>query len=83
MMVAKDYLNQPDSVVEANAKANLNRGEGWTKINCGLCVSGIEKSTGYTPRTCSRCKGRGFYYEHKSGLLAEYPGGPALGSVPQ
>lgn len=54
---------------------------GWEYINCGCC-GGIQWG-GDTPRDCLVCDGASFYYKHtKSGVLAQYPGGPFLGREP-
>ena len=51
---------------------------GWEVLDCGCC-NGIEWG-GEEPIECSSCNGSGKYFRHtKSGVLAEYPGGPFLG----
>ncbi len=64
---------------------NLN----WKYINCG-CFGGLQlggeslRSGGESLRECPNCKGGGSYFRHiKSGVLAEYPGGPFLGREPK
>ena len=56
---------------------------GWQLIDCGCC-NGIEWG-GDFPRECRRCGGSGVIYRHKrSGVLADYPGGPFRGrDVPE
>ena len=50
----------------------------WEIVDCGCCA-GIEWG-GWSPSTCSICKGNGILYHHiKSGVLALYPGGPFIG----
>lgn len=54
---------------------------GWEYIDCGCC-GGLQWG-GESPRECLVCKGASFYFRHiKSGVLAEYPGGPFLGREP-
>lgn len=61
---------------------NENPHPGWEHINCGCCA-GI-KWGGDRPRECTDCDGMGFLWKHiKSGALAQYPGGPFLGSEPK
>ena len=49
----------------------------WEIIDCGCCA-GIEWG-GESPRECRGCNGQGYYFRHiKSGVLAQYPGGPFL-----
>lgn len=51
---------------------------GWLIIDCGCC-NGIRWG-GCSPIECNRCLGEGIYYKHiKSGVLAQYPGGPLMG----
>ncbi len=53
---------------------------GWWYIDCGCCA-GLEWGGDY-PRECHDCNGSGFVaYHEDSGALAEYPGGPFLGSM--
>ena len=48
---------------------------GWVLVDCG-CSNGLEWGGEY-PRECLTCNGSGHYAEHiKSGVKAEYPGGP-------
>lgn len=52
---------------------------GWLLMDCGCC-NGIEWG-GETPRECRDCGGGGYVFKHKkSGVLAQYPGGPFCGS---
>ncbi|KKN75845.1 hypothetical protein LCGC14_0377210 [marine sediment metagenome] len=47
----------------------------WDVIDCGCCA-GIEWG-GEEPRECRTCNSTGVIYQHrKSGVTAEYPGGP-------
>ena len=51
---------------------------GWLEIDCGCC-NGLCWGGEY-PQECPDCNGEGRYFRHtKSGVLAEYPGGPFLG----
>jgi hypothetical protein len=51
---------------------------GWLRIDCGCCA-GLEWG-GESPRECRDCGGGGFLAKHvKSGVLADYPGGPLRG----
>lgn len=51
---------------------------GWFVVDCHCC-NGIAWG-GDEPYDCYDCKGSGRQFLHvDSGLLAEYPGGPALG----
>jgi hypothetical protein len=51
---------------------------GWEYLDCGCCA-GIEWG-GDCPRECRTCGGAGYLFHHKkSGVLAEYPGGPFMG----
>lgn len=53
----------------------------WECVDCGCC-GGIQWGGDY-PRECGTCKGSGFYARHKeSRVIAQYPGGPFLGSDP-
>ena len=55
---------------------------GWEYVDCGCC--GGLKWGGETPRDCDECDGASFYFRHiKSGVLAQYPGGPFLGREPK
>ncbi len=55
---------------------------GWEYVNCGCC-GGLQWGSDY-PRDCTECDGAGFYFRHiKSGVLAQYPGGPFLGREPK
>jgi len=50
----------------------------WIQIDCG-CSGGLEWGT-EEPTECSRCNGSGMIWKHKkSGVLAQYPGGPFIG----
>lgn len=50
----------------------------WRLVDCGCCA-GIEWGGDY-PQECQRCGGSGGIYKHiRSGLLADYPGGPLRG----
>jgi len=54
--------------------------KGWWLIDCGCC--GGLRWGGDSPKECTSCRGDGFLAWHKkSGVLAEYPGGPFLGRV--
>jgi len=51
---------------------------GWKLIDCGCC-NGIEWGGDY-PKECRSCGGNGRMALHvKSGVLADYPGGPLRG----
>ncbi len=51
---------------------------GWECIDCGCCAGLLWG--GEYPTECYDCRGAGFFYRHKkSGVLAQYPGGPFLG----
>jgi len=51
--------------------------EGWFRVDCG-CSGGLQWG-GEEPRECDNCAGVGDYAWHKkSGVLAQYPGGPLL-----
>lgn len=53
---------------------------GWEEVDCG-CSNGLEWGGEY-PRECRHCGGNGVLYHHiKSGVLAQYPGGPFAGRV--
>jgi hypothetical protein len=53
---------------------------GWDVIDCGCC-HGI-KWGGDEPIECETCGGDGWIYQHlKSGVLAQYPGGPFCGKA--
>ena len=53
---------------------------GWKHMECGCCA-GLEWGGEY-PRECKLCGGSGSLYIHvKSGVLAQYPGGPLAGRV--
>jgi hypothetical protein len=53
-------------------------GKGWYKLDCGCC-NGLRWG-GEEPIECSECGGGGFFYLHrKSGVIAQYPGGPLMG----
>lgn len=55
---------------------------GWLSIDCG-CSAGLEWG-GDSPRECRTCGGNGIIARHvASGLLALYPGGPAVGREPR
>ena len=48
---------------------------GWLEIDCGCCAGVVWG--GEYPKECNRCGGKGFIFQHKkSGVTAEYPGGP-------
>ncbi len=52
---------------------------GWVRRDCGCC-NGLEWG-GEEPRECRDCGGDGCVFVHlKSGVIAEYPGGPLRGS---
>ena len=52
---------------------------GWVVRDCG-CRSGEVEGRDGRWRECPSCKGWGRVWKHKkSGVLAEYPGGPFLG----
>ena len=55
---------------------------GWVEEDCGCCAGlqwGGDMTDG-SPRECSNCKGGGSIFHHlKSGVIAEFPGGPLLG----
>jgi len=54
---------------------------GWISFDCGCRSGEVEGRNGYWYE-CPRCKGCGRIWKHeKSGVLAEYPGGPFLGSA--
>ena len=54
---------------------------GWVERDCGCCA-GI-KWGGESPVECEHCGGGGFYWLHlKSGVIADYPGGPLRGREP-
>ncbi len=47
----------------------------WDEEDCG-CSGGLEWGGEY-PRECRRCKGGAIIYRHrKSGVTAQWPGGP-------
>ena len=51
---------------------------GWKRVDCGCCA-GLEWG-GEHPRECEDCGGNGTLCWHeKSGVLADYPGGPLRG----
>jgi hypothetical protein len=51
---------------------------GWEMIDCGCC-HGIEWG-GEESRECKECCASGIQWRHKkSGVYAEYPGGPFTG----
>ncbi len=53
---------------------------GWLEIDCGCC-GGIMWGGDY-PRECDQCNGGGYLFLHqKSGVLAQWPGGPFLGKM--
>ena len=53
----------------------------WESVDCGCC-GGLQWGGDY-PRECGTCKGAGHYARHKeSRAVAQYPGGPFLGSEP-
>ncbi len=55
---------------------------GWEHINC-ICSGGLRYDC-LEPTECGDCNGAGVIYRHiKSGVLAEYPGGPFLGRDPK
>lgn len=48
----------------------------WLIIDCGCCA-GV---TWFYGSECGNCNGSGHYFKHKkSGVLAQWPGGPFLG----
>jgi len=54
---------------------------GWVRVDC-VCCNGLAWGGEY-PRECSYCEGAGQYAKHvASGMLAEYPGGRAMGREP-
>lgn len=53
---------------------------GWRMVDCGCCA-GI-KWGGDSPEECRDCGGGGVNFLHvKSGVLADYPGGPLRGRL--
>lgn len=48
----------------------------WMKVTCGCCA-GIEWG-GEEPRECRDCVG-GVVFVHRSGVVAQWPGGPFNG----
>lgn len=73
------YDYEANKIVHFPAKPAYK--EGWLEVDCGCCA-GIEWGGEY-PRDCNRCAGGGLYYVHiKSGVMAQYPGGPLLGRLP-
>lgn len=66
-------MNQENTQVSDDVKP------GWEHINCS-CIAGIR----WDGNDCNECGAMGFYYRHiKSGVLAQYPGGPFLGGEPR
>lgn len=54
--------------------------QGWLIRDCGCC-DGLQWG-GEEPRECATCDGSGRICIHiKSGVIAEYPGGPMLGRL--
>jgi hypothetical protein len=57
----------------------------WKSIRCFCCYgTGMVSDYGcgedfYGPKECDMCAGNGKYWKHKSGVIAQYPGGPFLG----
>lgn len=54
----------------------------WKRIRCARCGGhGVYEGFGGGPVECKECSMSGFYWLHHSGLLAQWPGGPALGRM--
>lgn len=73
------YWTQETGVIRIPPRENPHW-PGWVEEDCGCCDG--TAWGGDHPHECRSCKGGGTVWRHRaSGALAEYPGGPFLGSA--
>lgn len=74
------YWDSENQKIVRPPPEKINDYPGWIREDCGCC-GGLEWGGEY-PRECRNCHGTGVVCRHiRSGVLAEYPGGPFLGRV--